>query len=162
MPSSHDGKTIWKDINARMVCFGVVIESMGHHVDGGGNSWVLNCENISCGMLLISCIAVGVIRIWKHVAPAVPRTGFRATSQAQRRIRKLVTELRDPFSHLKEPIRMPSLSKHLTKGMIGVACRHYMGVIRIWKLDAAPRTRSTPDQERGGDLECCFACPTPD
>jgi len=32
--------------------------------------------------------------------------------------------------------------------MLGVACRHYMGVIRIWNLDAAPRTRSMPDQER--------------
>jgi len=75
-----------------MVCFGVVIESMGHHVDGGGNSRVLNCENISCGMLLTSCIAVEVIRIWKHVAPAVPRMGFSANSQAQRRIRKVASQ----------------------------------------------------------------------
>ena len=74
-----------------------MIECMGHHGDGGGNSTVLNCENISCGMLLTSCIAVGVIRIWKHVAPAVPRTGFSATSHAQRRIRKVVTELLDRF-----------------------------------------------------------------
>jgi len=162
MPSSHDGKTIWKDIDARMVCFGVVIESIGHHVDRGGNSRVLNCENISCGMLLRSCIAVEVIRIWKHMAPAVPRTGFSATSQAQHQIRKVVTELCNLFLHLKQPIRVPSLSKHLMKGMVGVACRHYMGVIRIWKLDAAPRTRSMPDQERGVDLECSFARLMPD